>query len=35
MIDDGSAAEAAIEQMYVVSDPYGYYGKDEEKKGTE
>jgi RecB family exonuclease len=35
MIDDGSAAEAAIEQMYEVSDPYGYYGKDEEKKGTE
>jgi RecB family exonuclease len=35
MIDDGSAAEAAIEQLYVVSDPYGYYGKDEEKKGTE
>jgi RecB family exonuclease len=35
MIDDGSAAEAAIEQLYAVSDPYGYYGKDEEKKGTE
>ena len=35
LIDDGSAAEAAIEQMYVVSDPYGYYGKDEEKKGSE
>lgn len=35
MIDDGSAAEAAIQQMYEVSDPYGYYGKDEEKKGSE
>jgi RecB family exonuclease len=35
LIDDGSAAEAAIEQMYVVADPYGYYGKDEEKKGSE
>jgi CRISPR/Cas system-associated exonuclease Cas4 (RecB family) len=35
LIDDGSAAEAAISEMYVVSDPYGYYGKDEEKKGTE
>jgi hypothetical protein len=35
MIDDGSAAEAAIAQMYEVSDPYGYYGKDEEKKGSE
>ena len=35
LIDDGSAAEAAISEMYVVSDPYGYYGKDEEKKGSE
>lgn len=35
MIDDGSAAEAAIEQMYEVSDPYGYYGKDEKKEGVE
>lgn len=35
LIDDGSAAEAAIEQMYEVADPYGYYGKDEEKKGSE
>ena len=35
LIDDGSAAEAAISEMYEVSDPYGYYGKDEEKKGTE
>jgi hypothetical protein len=36
LIDDGSAAEAAIEQMYEVADPYGYYGKEEqEKKGTE
>jgi hypothetical protein len=35
LIDDGSAAEAAISEMYVVADPYGYYGKDEEKKGTE
>jgi RecB family exonuclease len=35
LIDDGSAAEAAISEMYVVSDPYGYYGKNEEKKGTE
>jgi RecB family exonuclease len=34
MIDDGSAAEAAIEQMYEVSNPYGYYN-EEEKKGTE
>jgi RecB family exonuclease len=34
MIDDGSAAESAIAQMFEVSDPYGYYGK-EEKKGTE
>ncbi|NBR25849.1 MAG: PD-(D/E)XK nuclease family protein [Micrococcales bacterium] len=35
LIDDGSAAEAAISEMYEVSDPYGYYGKDEEKKGSE
>jgi hypothetical protein len=36
LIDDGSAAEAAIEQMYEVADPYGYYGKEEQdKKGVE
>ena len=35
LIDDGSAAEAAISEMYEVADPYGYYGKDEEKKGSE
>jgi hypothetical protein len=34
MIDDGSAAEAAIEQLYEVGNPYGYYN-EEEKKGTE
>ncbi len=34
LIDDGSAAEAAIESMYTVSNPYGYYN-EEEKKGTE
>ncbi len=33
LIDDGSAAEAAIESMYTVSNPYGYYN-EEEKKGT-
>jgi hypothetical protein len=35
LIDDGSAAEAAISEMYEVADPYGYYGKTEEKKGSE
>lgn len=35
MIDDGSSAEAAIEDMYEVSDPYGYYKSQDEKKGTE
>lgn len=35
LIDDGSAAEAAISEMYVVSDPYGYYKSEDEKKGTE
>ena len=35
LIDDGSAAEAAIEEMYEVSDPYGYYKSPEERKGAE
>ena len=34
MIDDGSAAEQAISEMYVVADPYGYYENDH-KKGSE
>lgn len=34
MFDDGSAVEAAIEQLYEVGNPYGYYN-EEEKKGTE
>jgi len=33
MIDDGSAAEQAISEMFEVADPYGYY--ETEKKGTE
>lgn len=33
MIDDGSAAEQAISEMFEVADPYGYY--ESEKKGTE
>ena len=35
LIDDGSAAEAAIEEMYEVSDPYGYYKSPQERKGAE
>jgi RecB family exonuclease len=35
LIDDGSAAEAAISEMYAVADPYGYYGDTQEKKGSE
>ena len=38
LIDDGSAAEQAISEMYEVSDPYGYYNNEkpnEEKKGSE
>jgi CRISPR/Cas system-associated exonuclease Cas4 (RecB family) len=35
MIDDGSSAEAAIEDMYEVSDPYGYYKSQDEKKGSD
>lgn len=31
LIDDGSAAESAISEMYEVSDPYGYYNKQEQK----
>jgi CRISPR/Cas system-associated exonuclease Cas4 (RecB family) len=34
LIDDGSAAEAAINDAFESSDPYGYYGI-EEKKGSE
>jgi len=34
LIDDGSAAEQAISESYVASDPYGYYNT-EEKKGSE
>jgi hypothetical protein len=34
LVDDGSAAENAISDMYDVADPYAYYG-EEEKKGTE
>lgn len=34
MIDDGSAAEQAIDEMYVKSDPYSYYDGGE-KKGNE
>jgi CRISPR/Cas system-associated exonuclease Cas4 (RecB family) len=34
LVDDGSAAEAAINDAFESSDPYGYYGI-EEKKGSE
>jgi CRISPR/Cas system-associated exonuclease Cas4 (RecB family) len=34
LVDDGSAAEAAISDAFESSDPYGYYGI-EEKKGSE
>ena len=34
MFDDGSAAEAAIEDAVEVSNPYAYYGVEEEKKGS-
>jgi hypothetical protein len=33
LVDDGSAAEQAITEMFVEADPYAYYG--EEKKGNE
>jgi RecB family exonuclease len=34
MFDDGSAVEQAIEELFVESDPYDYYGINE-KKGSE
>ena len=34
LVDDGSAAEAAINDAFESADPYGYYGI-EEKKGSE
>lgn len=34
LLDDGSAAEQAISEMFDVGDPYDYYGV-EEKKGSE
>jgi len=34
LMDDGSAAEQAISEMYEVSDPYAYY-ESTEKKGSE
>lgn len=33
LVDDGSAAEQAISEMYEISDPYAYYGDD--SKGSE
>jgi RecB family exonuclease len=36
LMDDGSAAEAAIEDSFVAGNPYDYYGNTtEEKKGSE
>jgi hypothetical protein len=34
LMDDGSAAESAIEELFEISDPYAYYGINE-KKGSE
>lgn len=34
LIDDGSAAEQAITEMFEVADPYAYYGEDK-TKGSE
>jgi hypothetical protein len=35
LVDDGSAAEAAIEDSFAVGNPYDYYGNTKEKKGSE
>lgn len=34
MFDDGSAAEAVLEDAFSAKDPYAYYGVVEEKKGN-
>jgi hypothetical protein len=34
MFDDGSAAEAALEDAFQSADPYDYYKSTEEKKGN-
>jgi hypothetical protein len=31
LVDDGSASEQAISEMYEVADPYAYYGNNETK----
>jgi hypothetical protein len=31
LVDDGSASEQAISEMYEVADPYAYYGINETK----
>jgi hypothetical protein len=35
LVDDGSAAEAAIEDSFAVGNPYDYYNSTQEKKGSE
>lgn len=35
LTDDGSAAEQAIEELFVEADPYGYYGTQDDNKGNE
>jgi RecB family exonuclease len=35
LVDDGSAAEAAISDAFAVADPYGYYNNNTETKGGE
>lgn len=35
LVDDGSAAEQALDAMFEAADPYAYYGDETEKKGSE
>lgn len=35
LIDDGSAAEQALSEMFQEADPYSYYGLQDETKGSE
>jgi hypothetical protein len=34
-MDDGSAAEQALSEMFEEGDPYSYYENENDKKGLE
>ena len=35
LMDDGSAAEQALSEMFEEGDPYSYYENENDKKGLE